>query len=56
MSVCLPGCPARRDGNGLGLKVARRIVETHGGELTITSQFGQGATALVQLPVRPRSR
>ncbi len=42
---------ARRDGNGLGLKVARRIVETHGGELTITSQFGHGTTVRVRLPV-----
>jgi PAS domain S-box-containing protein len=38
-------------GTGLGLPVARRIVEEHGGSLELTSAPGQGTTARVTLPI-----
>ena len=41
-------------GIGLGLFVARRIIEAHGGELTVESATGRGATFVVVLP-RPRA-
>ena len=37
-------------GNGLGLSLARRIVELHGGTLTVASQLGFGSTFRVHLP------
>ncbi|WP_248239857.1 ATP-binding protein [Microbacterium kunmingense] len=37
-------------GTGLGLGIARDIVEAHGGELTLTSELGAGTTARVTLP------
>jgi len=37
-------------GTGLGLAVARRIVERHGGELTVESERGAGSTFTVSLP------
>lgn len=37
-------------GTGLGLPVARRIVEEHGGSLDLTSAPGQGTTARIVLP------
>ena len=37
-------------GLGLGLTIARRGVEQHGGELTVTSQLGKGSTFKVKLP------
>lgn len=37
-------------GNGLGLALAKRIVELHAGRLTVASTFGQGATFTVHLP------
>ena len=48
--------PARgRDpgGTGLGLPIARWIVEQHGGRLSLASQKGQGTTATVHLPIAP---
>lgn len=40
-------------GVGLGLVLARRIIEAHGGALTATSAPGQGSTFTLQLPARP---
>jgi len=40
-----------QQGSGLGLAIARRIVELHGGQLTITSQKGQGTTVTICLPL-----
>lgn len=38
-------------GTGLGLALAKSIVERHGGTITVQSEFGTGATFLVTLPV-----
>jgi signal transduction histidine kinase len=38
------------DGTGLGLPIARRIAQAHGGELEIESTAGKGTTARVTLP------
>jgi two-component system, OmpR family, sensor histidine kinase MtrB len=40
-------------GAGLGLFVARRIVEAHGGGIAVESPPGAGATFMVRLPVDP---
>ncbi|MDO7847055.1 HAMP domain-containing sensor histidine kinase [Hymenobacter sp. M29] len=37
-------------GHGVGLALARKIIEQHGGQLHLSSQLGRGTTALVQLP------
>ncbi|HEU4401633.1 MAG TPA: GAF domain-containing protein [Candidatus Polarisedimenticolia bacterium] len=39
----------KRGGTGLGLPIARRIVEAHGGTLTYESEPGRGTTFLVTL-------
>jgi signal transduction histidine kinase len=40
----------REGGTGLGLPIARRIVDEHGGSLSLRSAGGQGTTALILLP------
>jgi signal transduction histidine kinase/CheY-like chemotaxis protein len=37
-------------GNGLGLSVAFGIIRQHGGEITVTSEVGQGSAFTVRLP------
>jgi two-component system sensor histidine kinase BaeS len=38
-------------GLGLGLTIARDLVEAHGGTLTISSQLGEGSTFTITLPL-----
>jgi signal transduction histidine kinase len=38
-------------GTGLGLPIARRIVEAHGGTLVLASSVGLGTTATIDLPL-----
>jgi len=39
-------------GFGLGLWISRTIVEAHGGTIAVSSQLGNGASFVVQLPLR----
>ena len=40
-------------GTGLGLSTARRLVEAHGGTLTIESPATGGTSARIRLPIKP---
>lgn len=40
----------RTDGAGLGMSIAKAIVELHGGTITVHSKIGAGTTILVELP------
>jgi signal transduction histidine kinase len=40
----------QRDGYGLGLSLAKNIIEAHGGKITVHSELGQGTLVQVHLP------
>ena len=42
----------RHDGTGLGLPLAKCLVELHGGELDLQSREGEGTTVTVRLPAK----
>jgi two-component system, sensor histidine kinase and response regulator len=42
-----------QQGQGLGLTIAKRITELHGGSFTIDSTVGRGTTIELQLPIVP---
>ncbi len=47
-----PFFSTRLSGSGLGLSVTRRIVQDHGGEISVESQQGEGTTFVLLLPLR----
>jgi signal transduction histidine kinase len=51
----VPGTEGQAVGSGLGLTIARKIVEAHGGEITVSSEEGEGTTFTFTLPLEGAS-
>ncbi len=41
----------RSQGTGMGLSIAKAIVDAHGGSITVTSQLGHGSVFSFKLPL-----
>jgi len=48
-----PFFTTKKHGQGFGLAICKRVVEAHGGSITVESKVGRGTTFTVTLPVKP---
>jgi signal transduction histidine kinase len=40
-------------GTGLGTKIVKDVVDSHGGQITVDSEVGRGTTFHILLPISP---
>jgi two-component system, NtrC family, sensor histidine kinase HydH len=51
-SIFEPFYTTKPDGTGLGLAITRKIIESHGGTMSVESEVGRGTIVTVRLPIQ----
>ena len=41
----------KKEGTGLGLPIAKQVIEAHGGSICVSSRLGQGSSFQISLPL-----
>ncbi|QDV60995.1 MULTISPECIES: sensor histidine kinase [Crateriforma] len=54
MHMFEPFYSTKEGGSGLGLPTARKIIEAHGGRISVQSEIGRGTKFTLEFPVPPR--
>lgn len=55
-SIFTPFVTYKTGGTGLGLAISRRIIEAHGGHISVQSTAGEGSIFAVTLPIEQNSK
>ena len=53
--IWTPFFTTKAKGMGLGLAICKRIIEAHGGSISVDSTVGKGTTFTVTVPIKPKS-
>jgi PAS domain S-box-containing protein len=54
--IWTPFFTTKAEGMGLGLPICKRVIEAHGGKISVESIVGEGTTFAVTIPVEPKSK
>jgi signal transduction histidine kinase len=49
-----PLTTTKAKGMGMGLAICKRIIDAHGGKITVESTLGKGTTVIITLPIKPK--
>jgi signal transduction histidine kinase len=52
--IFTPLTTTKAKGMGMGLAICKRIVDAHGGKITVESTLGKGTTVTITLPIKPK--
>ncbi|MEW6108838.1 MAG: HAMP domain-containing sensor histidine kinase [Nitrospirota bacterium] len=52
-NVFIPFYTKKRKGTGLGMPIAKKVIEAHSGEISIESKVGSGTEVVIKLPYKP---
>jgi signal transduction histidine kinase len=55
-AIFRPFYSTKKGGTGLGLPFCRRVIEEHGGEISVQRQRGRGTAVTLRLPMTPPGR